>query len=205
MFINNSNCTNISRCSWAIQPLDILYHDNEWGIPIYKDTQLFEFIILESAQAGLSWSTIWKKRNGYRLAYDNFNPNLVALYDDNKQKELLDNTDIIRNKLKIASFINNAKIFLDIQVKHGSFSNYLWNFTNGKVIQNHWQSLSEIPSSTALSNKISKDLRSQGFKFFGPTTCYAFLQAVGVVNDHLTSCFRYKFNTKVRGKCVNKF
>lgn len=181
----------ISRCPWAKQPLDIIYHDIEWGVPIYNDNILFEFIILESAQAGLSWSTILKKRSGYREAYNEFQPELVAAYDSNYQNYLLQNAGIIRNRLKIAASINNAKIFLNIQQQYNSFSDYLWNFTDGKIIQNHRNSLSNIPSSTTLSDRISKDLKNRGFKFFGSTTCYAFLQAVGVVNDHLQSCFRY--------------
>lgn len=182
---------HISRCPWAKQPLDIIYHDTEWGTPVYDDNKLFEFIILESAQAGLSWSTILKKRPAYREAYNEFNPELVAAYDNNHKNRLIQNAGIVRNKLKIIASINNAKIFLDIQQQFNSFSNYLWNFTDGKILQNSRNLLSDVPSSTILSDKISKDLKDRGFKFFGSTTCYAYLQAVGVVNDHLKSCFRY--------------
>ncbi|MCC8417802.1 MAG: DNA-3-methyladenine glycosylase I [Rickettsia endosymbiont of Bryobia graminum] len=181
----------ISRCPWAKQQLDIIYHDTEWGVPVYNDNKLFEFIILESAQAGLSWSTILKKRSAYKEAYNEFQPELVAAYDSHYQNHLIQNAGIVRNRLKIEASINNAKIFLNIQQQHNSFNNYLWNFTDGKILQNHRNSLSDIPSSTTLSDQISKDLKSRGFKFFGSTTCYAFLQAVGIVNDHLTSCFRY--------------
>lgn len=181
-----------TRCLWARNNSEILYHDLEWGVPVYEDNKLFEFIILESAQAGLSWSIILKKREAYRLAYANFNPSLVANYDFNQQNILMQNAGIIRNKSKINASINNARIFLAIQQKFNSFSDYLWSFTEGKIIQNNWTSSCQIPTSTNISDKISKDLKNKGLKFFGPVTCYAFLQAVGVINDHLTCCFRHE-------------
>lgn len=180
-----------TRCAWAKNDFEILYHDTEWGVPVYEDNKLFEFIILESAQAGLSWSIILKKREAYRLAYANFNPKLVANYDLDQQNILMQNSGIIRNKLKISASINNAKIFLAIQQQFNSFSNYLWSFTEGKIIQNNWIMPCQIPTSVNISDRISKDLKDKGLKFFGPVTCYAFLQAVGVINDHLTCCFRH--------------
>lgn len=182
----------MERCPWAKGQLDIIYHDTEWGIPVYNDNKLFEFVILESAQCGLSWSTILKKRSHYKEAYDGYDPYLVATYDHERQTSLLQNPGIIRNRLKISSSVENAKAFIGIQNKYNSFSDYLWNFTDGKIIENNWKTLKEIPASSPLSDKISKDLKSHGFKFFGPTTTYAFLQAVGVINDHLVSCFRNK-------------
>ena len=186
----HSNNT-LSRCSWASKPLDIVYHDTEWGVAVYDDIKLFEFIVLESAQAGLNWYTILKKRSGYKLAYSEFNPELVAMYDDKRRNILLQDPNILRNKMKIEASISNAQAFLAVQKEYGSFSNYLWSFTGGKIIYGNYELITEIPASTALSDKISKDLKNRGFKFFGSTTCYAFLQAVGVANDHIKSCFRY--------------
>ena len=186
----HSNNT-LSRCSWASKPLDIVYHDTEWGVAVYDDIKLFEFIVLESAQAGLNWYTILKKRSGYKLAYSEFNPELVAMYDDKRRNILLQDPNIVRNKMKIEASISNAQAFLAVQKEYGSFSNYLWSFTGGKIIYGNYELITEIPASTALSDKISKDLKNRGFKFFGSTTCYAFLQAVGVANDHIKSCFRY--------------
>ena len=180
------------RCGWATKDLNIIYHDTEWGVPVYDDNILFEFIILEMAQAGLNWYTVLKKRENYRAAYDNFDPLIVADYSESKKHALLNDVGIIRNKLKIEASILNARVFLEIQNKHKSFSTYIWQFTDNKIIHNHFTSLSEIPAATELSSKISKDLKTKEFKFFGPTTCYAFLQAVGIVNDHITTCFRYK-------------
>jgi len=185
------NDSLINRCGWAKLELDVKYHDTEWGVPVYDDQKLFEFIILEMAQAGLSWSIILKKRENYRKAYDNFNPMLIAHYDNYKKLNLLEDIGIVRNKLKIAASIINAQAFLKIQDEFKSFSNYIWQFTENKVIYNRPFSLQEIPNSTELSVKISKELKTKGFKFLGPITCYAFLQAVGIVNDHVTSCFRY--------------
>lgn len=185
-----SNDCTINRCGWAQLDLDVIYHDTEWGVPVYDDQKLFEFIILETAQAGLSWSIILKKRENYRQAYDNFDAVLVARYDQHKKLKLLENTGIIRNKLKIAASIINAQVFLKIQDEFISFSNYIWQFTENEIIYNRPLSLQEIPNNTELSFKISRELKIKGFKFFGPTTCYAFLQAVGIVNDHVTDCFR---------------
>ena len=183
----------VTRCKWAgDDPLYCDYHDNEWGAPLHNDKMLFEFLILEGAQAGLSWITILRKRENYRKAFDNFDPNIIVNYTQNKADELLQNEGIIRNKLKITSAIKNAKAFLEVQEKFGSFDKYIWSFTDGKTIQNHWASLSEVPVSTPESDAMSKDLKKRGFKFVGPTICYAFMQATGMVNDHTTDCFRYK-------------
>ena len=181
------------RCSWADNdPLYIEYHDNEWGVPVYDDTKLFEFLLLEGAQAGLSWITILKKRENYRNAFDRFCPGVIAGYDERKISSLLENQGIIRNKLKINAAVNNAKAFLKIQEEYGSFSDYIWGFTGGKVIKNAWKTVSEVPASTQLSDIMSKDLKKRGFKFTGSVICYSFMQAVGMVNDHITDCFRYE-------------
>jgi DNA-3-methyladenine glycosylase I len=182
-----------NRCEWAGNtPLYISYHDEEWGVPVHDDRTHFEFVILEGAQAGLSWSTILKRREGYREAFENFIPEIVAQYDEKKLNELLNNPKIIRNKLKIKSAVKNARMFLNIQKEFGSFDNYIWKFVGGKPIINHWKNLNEIPSKTEISEKMSKDLKKRGFTFMGPTICYAHMQAVGLVNDHLIDCFRYK-------------
>ena len=180
------------RCKWLTKDdIYIKYHDEEWGVPIYDDNKLFEFLILEGAQAGLSWLTVLKKRESYRALYENFDPLLVANFSDLKKRELLNNVRIIRNKLKIEASILNAKAFLGIQKEYDSFSNYIWKFTNNKIIKNKYKYHSELPSQTLLSDKISKELKSRGFKFVGSTIIYAFMQAIGMVNDHLTDCFRY--------------
>lgn len=180
------------RCPWAgTDPLYVAYHDQEWGVPVHDDRTLFEFLILEGAQAGLSWSTILKKRDNYRRAFDGFDPRVVAAYDEAKVAELLADAGIVRNRAKIASAIGNARAFLAIQEEFGSFDAYVWRFVDGRPIQNHWQSLSEVPAETAESHALSKDLKRRGFRFVGPTIIYAFMQAVGMVNDHLVSCFRY--------------
>lgn len=180
------------RCKWLTEDdIYIKYHDEEWGVPIYNDNKLFEFLILEGAQAGLSWLTVLKKREGYRELYENFDPLLVANFCDQKKRELLNDTRIIRNKLKIEASILNAQAFLELQKEYGSFSNYIWKFTNNKIIQNKYEYHDELPSKTLLSDKISKELRGRGFKFVGSTIIYAFMQAIGMVNDHLTNCFRY--------------
>ncbi len=189
---------DMQRCGWAKSELDILYHDLEWGNPVYDDQKLFEFIILETAQAGLSWSTILKKRENYRNAYDNFDFVKVAAYNDTKKHLLLQNSGIVRNKLKIEASISNAQVFLQISNEFKSFSNYIWHFTHGEVIYNNFNMLSDIPTQTELSLIISKDLKARGFKFFGPVTCYAFLQAIGVVNDHITSCFQFLKSSEKR-------
>lgn len=181
----------LPRCQWAASDLSIAYHDFEWGTPVHDDRTLFEFLVLEGAQAGLSWETILRKRGAYRQAFENFDPGLAAGYSDKKIDELLANPGIIRNRRKIQSAILNAQAFLRIQSEFGSFDAYLWQFTGGRVIQNAWSHLSEIPARTSESDHLSKDLSRRGFSFVGPTICYAFMQAVGMVNDHVVSCFRY--------------
>ncbi len=181
------------RCAWGeSDPLYIPYHDQEWGLPEHDDRKLFEMLILEGAQAGLSWITILKKRAAYLEAFDNFDAQKIALYGEDKMAELLNNAGIIRNKLKIRSAISNAQIFLDIQKDFGSFESYIWAFVGSQPIINQWQSLSEIPAVTSESQAMSKDLKKRGFRFVGPTICYAFMQATGMVNDHIIICFRYK-------------
>jgi DNA-3-methyladenine glycosylase I len=183
----------IKRCEWAgSDPLYQAYHDTEWGVPVFEDRILFEFLILEGAQAGLSWSTILRKRENYRKAFDNFDAIKIAQYQKTKIEELLANPGIVRNKLKINATIQNARAFLEIQKKYGSFSNYIWQFTKGKPIINSWKSLKELPAKTAESDAMSKDLKKHGFSFVGSTICYAFMQAVGMVNDHVVDCFRYQ-------------
>ena len=178
------------RCQWCVgDKLYQEYHDKEWGKPIYDDAILFEFIILESFQAGLSWITILKKRENFRNAFDNFNYKKIANYDEKKIAELMQNAGIIRSELKIKSGISNAKAFLKIQQEFGSFSKYIWNFTNGKPIVNHPKTVIDVPATTILSESISKDLKKRGFKFVGPTIVYAYMQAVGIVNDHVADCF----------------
>ncbi len=180
------------RCGWAgKEPLYIRYHDEEWGVPIHDDQRLFEFLILEGAQAGLSWWTILNKRENYRAAFDGFDPALVARYDEAKIAALLENPGIVRNRLKINAAIVNARKFLEVQDEFGSFSRYAWGFVGGAPIQNHWHSLAEVPAETDLSRAMSKDLSRRGFKFVGSTICYSFMQACGFVNDHTTDCFRH--------------
>ena len=182
------------RCFWAIteDPLYLAYHDHEWGVPVHEDRTLFEFLILEGAQAGLSWSTILRKRQNYHLALDGFDPLKVAVYDAQKVAELLENPGIVRNRLKINAAIANAQSFLAIQQKYGSFNHYIWQFVDGKPVTNAWLSGYEIPAETEISRHMSRDLIKRGFRFVGPTICYAFMQAVGMVNDHTTDCFRYR-------------
>jgi len=185
--------STLSRCEWCTSdPGYMKYHDEEWGVPVHDDHKLFEMITLEGAQAGLSWLTILKRRAGYRKAFHDFDPEKVVKFDDKKVNELMNDTGIIRNKLKINSTISNAYAFISIQKEYGSFDSYIWSFTNGNTIINKWKSLKEIPASTSLSDKISKDLKQRGFKFMGTTICYAFIQAVGIVNDHTRKCFRYQ-------------
>lgn len=183
---------NKKRCDWVgADPLYIAYHDSEWGVPVYDDATLFEFLILETFQAGLSWITVLRKRENFRKAFDNFDYKKVALYDDKKQVSLLQDAGIIRNKLKIKATISNAIAFMAIQKEFGSFSDYIWGFVNHKPIQNKWKSMKEIPANTPLSELISKDLKKRGFKFVGTTVIYAHMQATGMVNDHTMDCFRY--------------
>ncbi len=181
-----------TRCAWAgSDPLYMAYHDQEWGVPVHDDRVLFEFLILEGAQAGLSWSTILIKRENYRRAFDRFDPRKVARYDADKVAELLSNPGIVRNRLKVAAAVQNARAFLEIQKEFGSFDVYVWQFVGGKPKQNAWKTLQEIPPKTAESDTLSKDLVKRGFKFIGPTICYAFMQAVGMVNDHVVTCYRH--------------
>jgi len=181
---------NVKRCAWAQTELACLYHDNEWGVPAHDDRVLFEFLLLEGVQAGLSWSTILKKRENYRKAFANFDPRKVAKYDRWKIRELLSNEGIVRNHLKILAAIQNARAFLAVQTEFGSFDSYAWRFVGGTPVVNAWRSLAEIPARTPESDAMSKDLARRGFKFVGATICYAFMQAVGMVNDHTMDCFR---------------
>jgi len=179
------------RCPWAKTELYAAYHDLEWGVPVHDDRVLFEFLILEGAQAGLSWETILKKRQSYRDAFDQFDPAVVAKYGQKKRESLMLNAGIVRNRLKIESAIQNAKLFLAVQDEFGTFDAYIWDFVGNEPKQNDWKSLKEVPAKTAESDAMSKDLKRRGFKFVGSTICYAFMQAVGMVNDHLAGCFRY--------------
>jgi DNA-3-methyladenine glycosylase I len=182
----------MNRCPWPKAQLDIAYHDAEWGVPVRDDRTLFEFLILEGAQAGLSWSTILKKRENYRSAFDFFDAGKVATYDNQKVEKLLADPGIVRNRLKVAAAIRNAKAFLAVQREFGSFDGYIWSFVGGTPKTNVWRSMSEIPPRTAESDAMSKDLLKREFKFVGSTICYAFMQAVGMVNDHLVDCFRHR-------------
>ena len=185
--------TKIQRCDWpGSNRLMIKYHDEEWGVPIHDDRKWFEYITLDAFQAGLSWAIVLNKRENFRKAFDNFNPIIISKYSQNKIDELIQDTGIIRNKLKINATISNAKAFLNIQKEFGSFDKYIWRFVNGKPIVNNWKTISEIPASTLESDILSKDLKSRGFKFVGTTICYAFMQGAGIVNDHVTTCFRYQ-------------
>jgi DNA-3-methyladenine glycosylase I len=181
----------LHRCPWAKGDEYIEYHDKEWGVPVHDDPLLFEFLILEGAQAGLSWITILKKRDAYRMAFDQFDPRLVAKYGKRKQRALLANPGIVRNRLKIESAMQNAKAFVALQNEYGSFDEYIWEFVGGKPKQNAWRSMKVVPARTSESDAMSKDLKQRGFKFVGSTICYAFMQAVGMVNDHLVECFRH--------------
>ncbi len=182
----------MKRCGWAKNDLAIQYHDTEWGVPQHDDRLLFEFLILEGAQAGLSWDTILRKRENYRKAFDNFDPAKVARYHEAKCEKLLQNDGIIRNRLKIASAVSNAKAFLKVQNEFGTFNEYVWGFVGGKPIDGKRKLLGDVPAKTEVSDALSKDLRKRGFNFVGSTIMYAFMQATGMVNDHLTACFRYK-------------
>jgi DNA-3-methyladenine glycosylase I len=182
----------MNRCDWAgSEPLYIAYHDLEWGVPQHDDRALFEMLVLEGAQAGLSWSTILRKRDNYRVAFDHFDPGKVAKYQADKVADLLKDEGIVRNRLKIEAAIQNAKALLLVQREYGSFNQYIWGFVGGSPIVNHWKTLREIPAQTPESQAMSKDLKVRGFKFVGPTICYAFMQAVGMVNDHVVYCFRH--------------
>lgn len=183
---------NRTRCDWARHELEISYHDTEWGVPLHDDRRHFEFLILEGAQAGLSWLTVLKKRENYRQAFADFDPEIVARFNEKKIEELCRNEGIIRNKLKINSAVRNARAFLDVQKEFGSFDAYIWQFTNGRTIQNSWKFTEEVPVKTPEAETMSKDLKKRGFNFVGPTICYAYMQATGMVNDHLVSCFRHR-------------
>ncbi len=181
-----------TRCAWAgDDPLYIRYHDEEWGVPLRDDRALFEFLILEGAQAGLSWLTILRKRPNYRRLFAGFDPELVARFDDARREALLRDPGIVRNRLKVAAAIGNARAFLDVQAERGSFADYLWDFVDGRPLQNRRRSLADLPAETPLSRTLSRDLKRRGFRFVGPTICYAFMQAVGMVNDHVVDCFRH--------------
>jgi len=181
------------RCTWAESSLlERDYHDREWGVPVHDDKLLFEFLVLEGAQAGLSWSTILQKRDGYRKVFDNFDARRVARYSKKKIAGLLSNPAIVRNRLKVQSAISNAQAYLAVQETFGRFDHYLWQFVNGTPVQNRWKNVSQIPAATDVSEAMSRDLKQRGFSFVGPTICYAFMQAVGMVNDHTVDCFRYE-------------
>ena len=179
------------RCPWAgSDPLYLRYHDEEWGVPVHDDRHFFEMLVLEGAQAGLAWITILRKREGYRAAFDGFDPAVVAGYDDRRVEALLGNPAIIRNRLKVQSAVGNARAFLRVQDEHGSFDRYVWRFVDGRPRQNRWRTMDEVPAETPESRAMSRDLKGRGFRFVGPTICYAFMQATGLVNDHLVDCFR---------------
>src|SRR5512139_3132972 len=183
----------MKRCDWAdSDELLQSYHDHEWGMEIHDDRRLFEFLVLEGAQAGLSWSTILRKREGYRRAFDNFDARKISRYSENALARLLTNSEIIRNRIKINAAVTNARAFLKVQKEFGSFDKYIWQFVNGRPVRNSWKKITDIPSGTPESDAMSKDLIKRGFKFVGTTICYAFMQAVGMVNDHVVDCFRYK-------------
>jgi len=180
------------RCDWAVSDLAVAYHDEEWGVPVHDDRTWFEFLILEGAQAGLSWETILKKRESYRAVFDRFDPEKVARYTSRKRERLLADPGIVRNRLKVDSAIGNARAFLAVQEEFGSFDRYVWRFVNGRPIRNRFRSMKEVPARTAESDALSKDLLRRKFKFVGSTICYAFMQATGLVNDHLVGCFRHR-------------
>jgi DNA-3-methyladenine glycosylase I len=180
------------RCAWARGDLDVAYHDREWGVPIHRDRRLFELLILEGAQAGLSWSTILKKRPAYRKAFDGFDANKIARYSAVRVRRLMNDAGIVRNRAKIEATIANARAFLSVQREHGSFDSYIWQFVDGRPMQNAWRRHGECPAQTDTSRAMSRDLLRRGFKFVGPTICYAFMQATGMVNDHLRGCFRWR-------------
>lgn len=195
---------NMERCPWpGNDNLYIRYHDDEWGVPVHDDRKHFEFLVLESAQAGLSWLTILRRRENYRTAYENFDPEIVAAFDEKKIEELMLDSGIIRNRRKIESSVNNAKAFLRIEEEFQSFDNYIWGFVGGKPVINKWKSISEIPSKTALSDAVSSDLKKRGFKFLGSTIMYAHMQATGIINDHIISCFRYEEINSASG-CIDE-
>lgn len=182
----------LNRCPWPSDEINIAYHDHEWGVPVHDDRRLFEMLILEGAQAGLSWITVLRKRENYRTAFDRFDAERIARYDQRKVNQLLADRGIVRNRLKIAATIRNAKAYLALKEEFGSFDRYLWQFVGARPKQNHWRTMKEVPARTAESDAMSNDLAKRGFKFVGSTICYAFMQAVGMVNDHLVTCYRHK-------------
>ena len=188
------------RCPWAGDRLSIEYHDREWGVPVHNDQELFEFVLLEFFQAGLSWSTLLKKRENFREAFDGFDFRKIACYGKEKKQQLLTNKGIIRNRRKIDAAVHNACVFMNIRKQYGSFDSYIWSFVNDQPIDNEWETMEEVPASTGLSDIISRDMKKQGFVFFGTTICYAFMQAIGMVNDHLVGCFRYPRILRMRKK-----
>lgn len=190
---SGSKSRPLTRCGWeGNDPLYVEYHDREWGVPVHDDRLIFEFLVLEGAQAGLSWITILRKRDAYRKAFDGFDPHKVARYDERKVKRLLADPGIVRNERKIRAAIENARRFLEVQREHGSFDRYIWQFVGGRPIRNRFRRLAEVPALTPESEAMSRDLRKRGFRFVGPTICYAHMQATGMVNDHLVSCFRHR-------------
>jgi DNA-3-methyladenine glycosylase I len=198
--VKDDQIDRIVRCDWAQSEPNIAYHDKEWGVPQHDDRVLFEFLILEGAQAGLSWTTILNKREHYRRAFDDFEPVRIARYGDAKLSRLLDDSGIVRNRAKIAAAVENAKAFLAVQKEFKSFDAYVWQFVGGRPIQNAWRSRRTVPARTPESEKMSKDLLKRGFRFVGPTICYAFMQAVGLVNDHIVSCYRHQQVQTIRAR-----
>ena len=194
------DASKLLRCSWASTELSVRYHDEEWGVPCHHDRTLFEFLVLEGAQAGLSWETILQKRENYRAAFENFDPARVARFDARKRRSLMGNAGIVRNRLKIDSAVKNAKAFLAVQKEFGSFDRYIWQFVGGQPRINQWRLGARLPAKTADSDAMSKDLKKRGFNFVGSTICYAFMQAVGMVNDHAVECFRYKTVAPASGR-----
>jgi len=194
------DASKLLRCSWASTELSVRYHDEEWGVPCHDDRTLFEFLVLEGAQAGLSWETILQKRENYRAAFENFDPARVARFDARKRRSLMGNAGIVRNRLKIDSAVKNAKAFLAVQKEFGSFDRYIWQFVGGQPRINQWRLGARLPAKTADSDAMSKDLKKRGFNFVGSTICYAFMQAVGIVNDHAVECFRYKIVAPASGR-----
>lgn len=192
MVQTDRDALKMHRCDWARTAIMIEYHDLEWGVPIHDDRSLFEFLILEGTQAGLSWETILRKRDSYRASFDYFDATTISAYDQNRVKQLIANPSIIRNRLKIEAVVHNAKSLIAVQNEFGSFDKYVWRFVDGRPKQNSWKSPEDVPTQTHESNALDKDLRRYGFKFVGPTICYAFMQAVGMVNDHLMDCFRHE-------------
>jgi DNA-3-methyladenine glycosylase I len=188
MLVMNS----LTRCTWATHELDVVYHDEVWGVPVHDDRVLFEFLTLEGAQAGLSWTTILKKRDGYKRAFVDFDVAKVARFTEKRRAKLKEDAGIVRNKLKIESTVTNAQAFISVQEEYGSFDAYLWGFVDGIPIINHWKSMKELPANTAISDAMSKDLKKRGFRFVGTTICYAYMQAIGMVNDHTVDCFRHR-------------